>query len=170
MVPLNIRGIGVKQFLQQLLAASVVFCSFSTAFAGDASQLKVDRLRAYLIYEDTGDLSKNLAKSEDTIIANDEKGTSVQMLVDVVVTGPADQIFESNPTLIVVATSSLAQPGDRAMVDTGFPISFISSKGQLSRTIVVDHGCNGFDLEAYIMDGDKRVSEIKKSFPLTCGD
>ena len=56
------------------------------------------------------------------------------------------------------------------MVDTGFPISFISSKGQLSRTIVVDHGCNGFDLEAYIMDGDKRVSEIKKSFPLTCGD
>lgn len=130
---------------------------------------KVDRFRAFLIYEDTGDRSKNLAKTEDQIIANDEKGTSVQMLVDVVLSGKENQAYENAPVLHVIARSSIAEPGEKPLVDTEFPISFMVKKN-VTRTVVVDHGCNGFDIEAYMMDGKKKTSDIKKSFSITCGD
>ena len=130
----------------------------------------VDRFRAYLIYEDSGELSKNRAKDVDQIIANDDKGTSVQMLVDVVMTAKANSLHESNPFLYVVVHSTLEEPSAKPLVDIGFPLTFVGNTGELVRTLVVDHNCNGFDIEAYVMDGDKRTSEIRKSFSITCGD
>jgi hypothetical protein len=137
------------------------------ASAGDLAPPKVDRFRAFLIYEDSGDLSKNLARSEDQIVANDDKGTSVQMLVDVVLTGKPDQLYESNPVLHVTARSDLDEIG--VLVDKEFPLTFFA-KDELVRTIVVDHGCNGFALAAEIIDGGKRVSGLEKTFSITCGD
>lgn len=137
------------------------------ASAQETTTPLVDRVRAFLIYEDTGDLSKNLAKTEDQIIANDEKGTSIQMLLDVVLTSKPDQPFENNPMLHVVARSNLDQA---VLTDKTFPLNYVGSKGELVRTVVVDHGCNGFDLDAYVMDGKNKTSEFKKSFSITCGD
>lgn len=141
-----------------------------TVVAADATTPTIDRIRGFLIYEDTGDLSKNLAKTEDQIVANDEKGTSIQMLIDVVLTGKPDTLYENNPQLHVVARSNMDGPDAPALVDKVFYLTYIAAKGELVRTVVVDHGCNGFDLEAYVMDGDKRTSEFKKSFSITCGD
>lgn len=139
--------------------------------AADAEPPTVDRLRAYLIWEDTGELSKNMAKTTDTIIANGENGSSVQMLVDVVLKAKPESLYDGEqPWLYVVAHSINEQPGDKAMLDTGFPLTFIGPKGELTRTVVVEHGCNGFSFEAYVMVGDKRKSEIKKDFAITCGD
>jgi len=147
---------------------AVGFLALLPALAhADAPKLK--EFRAYLIYEDSGDLSKNLAKTEDQIVANDDKGTSVQMVVDIVMTGKANQLYENNPILHVVARSTLDDASAKPLVDTEFPLTFMA-KDKLVRTVVVDHACNGFDIDAYMMDGKKKVSEIRKSFSITCGD
>lgn len=156
------RALVTLGFLAALLPQAVL--------AADATTPSIDRIRGFLIYEDTGDLSKNLAKSDDQIVANDEKGTSIQMLIDVVLTAKPDSLYENNPMLHVVARSNLDGPDAPALTDKVFPLTYVGSKGELVRTVVVDHGCNGFDLEAFIMDGDKRTSEFKKSFSITCGD
>lgn len=152
-----------------ILVASCVL-ALSPAAAAELATPSVDRFRAYLIYEDSGELSKNMAKREDQIVANDEKGTSVQMLVDVVMAGKAGQLYENNPFLYVVVREMMAETGAPPMIDTGFPLTFVGQTGELVRTLVVNHNCNGFEIEAYIMDGDKRTSELKKTFSITCGD
>ena len=138
--------------------------------AQDAKPPVVDRLQAFLIYEDNGRLSKDLSGTTDQIIANDENGTSIQMLVNVVLKSKPDQLFENAPVLYIKATPSMMSEGGPEVVESRNYISYIASSGELYRSIVVDHGCNGFDLEAYVMDGGKRTSEFKKSFSVTCGD
>lgn len=130
----------------------------------------IDRIQAFLIYEDTGKLSKDISGSTDQIVANDENGTSIQMLVNVVLKSKPDQLFENNPVLHVKATSALMSEGGPAPVTAQFYVSYIASGGELFRSVVVDHGCNGFDLEAWVEEGGKRTSEFKKSFSVTCGD
>ncbi|MDO6965728.1 hypothetical protein [Rhizobium alvei] len=137
------------------------------ALAADVPPPKVDRFRAYLIYEDTGELSKNLAKVDDQIVANDDKGTSVQMIVDVVLSGKPNQLYESNPVLRVSARSDLDDIG--TLVEKDYPLVFFA-KDELVRTVVVDHACNGFTIDAAIIDGGNKVSELSKTFSITCGD
>lgn len=152
------------------IMVATLFFSLAGANAADLSTPSVDRFRAYLIYEDSGELSKNMAKRDDQIVANDEKGTSVQMLVDVVMAGKKGQLYENNPFLYVVVREAMAETGAPPMLDTGFPLTFVGQTGELVRTLVVNHNCSGFDIEAYIMDGDRRTSELKKTFSITCGD
>jgi hypothetical protein len=156
--------------LTTILAMVSMFATMQPASANDPKPPTVDRFRAYLIYEDTGELSKNKAKVADQIVANDEKGTSVQMLMDVVLTGPANTTYETPLYLIVVAHALGDKTGDPAMIDTGYPITFIGATGEAVRTLVVEHECEGYEIEAYVMAGDKRVSELKQRFNITCGD
>jgi len=128
---------------------------------------KLEKFRAYLIYEDSGDLSKGLAGGDDQIVANDEHGTSIQMIVDVVMSGKPDTLYENNPILHVVVHGS--DPGTPPIVNAEFPLTFMAKK-TLVRTVVIDHNCNGVTIDAYMMDGKKKISEIKKSFSITCGD
>ena len=153
--------------LVPVLATCLLACQ---VLAADPPGPKVDRFRGFLIYEDTGDLSKNVAKQSDQIIANDEKGTGTQIIVDVIVTGPKNQTYENAPFLYVVVNSLTANQGDPPMVDTGYPINFIGNTGQIVRSLVVEHNCNGFTIDAYTMVGDKKLSELKKTFNITCGD
>jgi len=127
----------------------------------------IEKINAYLIYEDSGKVSKNIADAPDQIVAQDENGQSVQMIVDVVLSGKAGGMYENNPILHVTTKPSLDEAAKPVVEE--FPIAFMA-KEKLFRTIVVNHNCNGFDLEAYVTDGDKRVSELKKSFSITCGD
>ncbi len=138
--------------------------------AAEAKTPVIDRVRAFLIYEDTGDLSKNVAKTADQIVANDEKGSGVQILIDVILTAKKDQLFENNPMLHVLARSIMDGADAPPILDKTFPLNYVGSTGELIRTVVVDHNCNGFELEAYVMDGKKKTSELKKSFSITCGD
>jgi len=130
----------------------------------------IDRIQAFLIYEDTGKLSKDISGSTEQIVANDENGTSIQMLVNVVLKSKPDQLYENGPVLHVKATPALISEGGPEPVAAQFYISYIASGGELVRSVVVDHGCNGFELEAYVEEGGKRTSEFKKSFSVTCGD
>jgi hypothetical protein len=122
---------------------------------------------APVIYEDSGKVGKNIADAPDQIVAQDENGASVQMLIDIVLSGKAGGLYENNPILHVVTKPSLDEAAKP--VSEEFYISFMA-KDKLFRTVLVNHNCNGFDLEAFVTDGDKRVSEFKKSFSITCGD
>ena len=131
----------------------------------------IDRVRAYLIWEDTGELSKNLAKTSDQIVANSDKGTSAQMLMDVVLTAKGDSLYSGKqPFLYVYVTPMGAAVGDPPMLDTGFPISYIAKGGELTRSVIVEHGCNGFSFSARVMVEDKIISEYEKDYSITCGD
>lgn len=127
----------------------------------------IEKINAYLIYEDSGKVSKNIADAPDQIVAQDENGQSVQMIIDVVLSGKAGAMYENNPVLHVVTKPSLDEAAKP--VSEEFPIAFMA-KDKLFRTVIVNHNCNGFDIEAYVTDGAKRTSELKKSFSITCGD
>jgi hypothetical protein len=157
-----------RSLLRSFFLISTAFLALPAAALADAP--KIEKLNAYLIYEDSGEMSKNVAAKADTgdtIVANDEKGQSVQMVVDIVMGGKANQLYENAPVLHVVVHGS--DPGTEPLVNAEFPINFMA-KSKLFRTVVVDHNCNGVDIDAYMMDGKKKVSEIKKSFSITCGD
>ena len=157
-----------SSFLSSVIVAMASLAVLpSMAFADSP---KIEKLRAFLIYEDTGDMSKNVAAkadSGDTIIANGDKGQSIQMRVDIVMGGKANQLYENNPVLHVVVHSS--DPGTAPIVNAEFPLAFMA-KDKLFRTVVVDHNCNGVNIDAYMMDGKNKTSELKKSFSITCGD
>jgi len=141
-----------------------------TVPAQTAKSPDIDRIQAFLIYEDTGKLSKDVSGRTEQIIANDENGTSIQMLVNVVLKSKPDQLYENSPVLHIKATPALMSEGGPEPVAAQFHISYIASGGELVRSVVVDHGCNGFELEAWVEEGGKRTSEFRKSFSVTCGD
>lgn len=135
-----------------------------------AAGLDVDRVRGYLIYEDTGNLSKDVVGRQDQVVANDENGTSTQLLVDVVVAGPADTLAEG-AMLLVWVRRPFDEPGTPAMVDTGWPLNYIGHTGQVVRSLVIDHDCNPVELHARVDDGQgNQGNEFIKTFNLTCGD
>lgn len=141
------------------------------ALAASPKPPTIDRIRAYLIWEDSGELSKNLASAKDQIVANTEKGTSAQMLVDVVLTAKGDSLYSGKqPFLYIYVTPMGAQVGDPPMLDTGFPITYIAKGGELTRSVIVEHGCNGFSFSARVMVEDKIISEFNKDYSITCGD
>jgi predicted secreted Zn-dependent protease len=69
-----------------LVAAAALLAAAPAA----AQTVKADRFRAFLIWETTGDLSKNVMNDTPQIEANTQKGMSTQIYVDIVVTGPKD--------------------------------------------------------------------------------
>jgi len=155
-------------FLPSIIVSAASLAMLPTLAFADAP--KIEKFRAFLIYEDSGDMSKNVAAkadSGDTVVANGDKGQSIQMRLDIVMTGKANQLYENNPVLHVVVHGS--DPGTPPIVNAEFPLAFMA-KDKLFRTVVVDHNCNGIKIDAYMMDGKKKVSEIRKSFSITCGD
>lgn len=158
--------------MTRILATAVLLgLTGAAAPALAAEDLAVDRIRGYLVYEDTGDLSKNVARRTDQIVANDENGSSIQMLVDIVVDGPKNELIEGNTYLYVWVTGANYQTGDRPKIDQGWPISYVGLTGEVVRSIVVDHDCEGFEVRARLDDGERQIGrELVKRFDLTCGD
>lgn len=152
--------------LKQILVAMLLAACVVPAEAN--GPLTVERINGYLVYEETGTMSKNVARSAERIEANTQAGFSVQMIVDVVVSGPKNELVEGSPLLFVWVVGADAQPGDPAMVDVGWPINYIGATGEIVRTIVVDHDCNGFEVHARVdgMPGSERMHR----FDLACGD
>lgn len=154
-----------SSLLRSVIGSAAMLALLPAAARAEAP--KVERMNAYLIYEDSGERSKNVADQADQIIANGEKGQSVQMIVEIVMGGKAEQLYENAPVLHVVVHGS--DPGTPPIVNAEFPISFMAGN-KLFRTVIVDHNCNGVDVDAFMMDGKDKTSEVKKSFSITCGD
>ena len=148
---------------------TAVLISSQGLAAGPAGP-KVDHFNGYLINEDDGKMSKNVASQADQIEANNQNGTGTQIIVDIFVKGTKNQLYENNPFLYVVVSKMSAKVGDPPMLDTGYPINFIGNLCQTVRTVVIEHNCEGFTIDAYTMVGDKKISVLSKTFNITCGD
>jgi hypothetical protein len=158
--------------LRKLFTSLAFLAAFAplTVLAQAAETPDIDRIQAFLIYEDTGKLSKDLSGVVDQIIANDENGTSIQMLVNVVLKSKPNQLYENGPVLHVRVTPATISEVSPVPVPAEYYITYIAAGGELVRSVIVDHNCDGFELEAFIEVGGKRTSAFKKSFSVTCGD
>jgi|GEM_PF-3152019 len=151
------------------LAIAMVMAGVASMSAQAAEPVRFDRFRAYLIFEDTGNLSKNVAGRTDQILANTEEGSSVQILIDIVAAGGENQVYEDGPLLLTWATSPY-DPHGPFLVDKGWAISYVGLTGEVTRTIVVDHDCEPFTLHARVDRGDAIGEEFSKEFNIWCGD
>ena len=124
---------------------------------------------SYLIWEGNGKLSKNIARRTDQVIANGEEGSSTQVLVDLVVAGGKNTVYEDSPLLLVWVTDPL-DSSRPAFVDKGWSISYVGLTGETVRSIIVDHDCNPVTLHARIDAGDVIGREVTKELNITCGD
>ncbi len=152
------------------LTAATLIGVCATSVVNAAEPVRFDRFRAYLIYEDSGKLSKNIAKRTDQIVANDENGSSVQVLVDIVASGGKNQVYDNNTLLLTWVTDPFAEMGTPSKVDMGWPITYVGLNGEVTRSIIVDHDCGPFTLHARVDVGDSFGKEYVKEFNLTCGD
>ena len=141
-----------------------------TGAVAAAQPVAIDRINGYLVYEDTGKMSRNVAGETNQILANGENGSSVQMIVDIVMSGPKNDLVAENTFLYVWATNHLSEQADMTLVDRGWPIVFVGNTGEVVRTVVIDHDCNGFEVHARVDRGDTIGQEVVKRFDLTCGD
>lgn len=130
---------------------------------------KIDRVRAFLIWEESGDLSKNVVGSTPRIEANGPKGMSSQIIVDIIVSGPKNTMPKGQ--LILYASADRDQDkGARPMVDVGWPITYFSAKGERVRSLIVDHMCQPFTLSVRVGRGNAMGRIMETKFPIFCGD
>ena len=162
--------------LKRLLSNTLRIVPFASAvliasqgLAAGPPTLKLDHFNGYLINEANGKMSKNVATQTSQIEANTQEGTGTQIIIDIFVNGAKDQLYEK-AYLYVTVNDMFAKTGDPPKLDTGFPINYIGAMGQTVRTVVVEHNCNGFTIDASTFIGDKRVSQLTKTFNITCGD
>ncbi len=163
--------------LFKIIASFVIITAGLMAGDGHAADVeppKIDRFRAYLLWEETGDLSKDVAKQSDidSFIKDDATGQikqSEQMLIDVVIKAKPLSSYDKGvqPFLNIVVKESADAP---PTVNVTFPFLSFPDNGQLVRTVVVEHKCSGFTVKASVVKGDKTVSEMTKEFIVSCGD
>lgn len=134
-----------------------------------AQTAKVDRVRAFLIWEDSGDLSKNVVGQTPRIEANTQKGMSTQIMIDIVVSGPKNKTAGKNVMLYTWANND-QDKGARPMMDLGWPVTYFGDKGETVRSVIINHDCQPFTLSARVDHGDKIGRVFEKTFPIFCGD
>lgn len=159
----------MRKFLTSLtFLAALVPHSLS---AQQAKPPVIDRIQVFQIFDDDGKLSKDLANAaDDTIIANGPTGSGIQVLIKVVLKGKPNQVYDSGPTVHIKATPSVMFEGGPKVVEGEFVLSYVGVTGEVYRSVLLDHGCNDFKIEAYVTDGGKRTSEFSKSYFVLCGD
>ena len=92
-----------KSTVPAAIVAGLILAAPSAAAAAD---LAVSGVNLYLIWENSGKLSENLA-SRDHVTTVSEDGSASQVLMDVVVTGAPDTLYEDVPTLKIAITVTM---------------------------------------------------------------
>jgi hypothetical protein len=133
--------------------------------------LKIERLNAYQIWEDSGELSEKVPKDTDQITANGDKGSSTQMIVDTVVSGPKGEVVEPFGQLHVWADAVFPPEGQPAgLIDQTWPLNFVGMSGLVYRSVIVSHECQPFDFSAQIIQGNKKGPVVTRRLNIFCGD
>ncbi|WP_237154520.1 hypothetical protein [Oryzibacter oryziterrae] len=133
--------------------------------------VKIERLNAYQIWEDSGELSEKVPKESEQITANGDKGSSTQMIVDTVVSGPKGELVEPTAELHVWAAAVFPPEGQPAnLVDQTWPLNFVGMSGLVYRSVVVSHECQPFDFSAQLIQGNKKGPVVTRRLNIFCGD
>ncbi|MGV3552784.1 hypothetical protein [Rhizobium sp.] len=139
--------------------------------AADPPPPVIEKVEIFVLREDDGTFSKDMANAPDaTIVANDENGFGTQLLIKAVLKAEPNALYENPPVVRLKVTPSLFVEGGPKTVENEQYLSFFTQGGRQYRGILIDHGCNDFQLEAWVTAGGKKVSEFKKTYSVLCGD
>jgi hypothetical protein len=149
-------------------AAILVSAAVAPAF-GAGGDLAVSRINLYLIWEGSGKLSDNMASEPHITTVSRENGSASQMLVDVVVEGTPGGLYEDVPSLKIEVLRPYGTD-DSLMQAKSIPITYVHDTGKLYTTVVVEHGCEPFNVVAWIERGGQTGAQTTKEVMLDCGD
>lgn len=157
-----------KVFLSMALVVGLLP---QTVFAADPPPPVIEKVQVFVLKEDDGALSKDWANAPDaTIVANDETGLGTQLLIKAVLKAEPGALYEQPPVVHLKVTPSLFFEGGPKTVEDEHHLSFFGTGGRMYRAILIDHGCNDFQFEAWVTVGGKKVSQFKKTYTILCGD
>ena len=144
----------------------------ATGFAGTAlaagGPLAVSKINLYMIWEGTGQLSENLADRTDQIVVVKEGDSASQFIVDLVVEG-APGLYEDAPELKVEVVRPYGTD-DSLMLAKSYSIGWLHDTGKLYTSLTVEHGCDGFTINAWIERGGVAGETMAKDVSVNCGD
>ncbi len=134
------------------------------ASVAGAAEVSLGKPHVFLIFEDSGGLSNELATVEGPVLAMTDKGRSLQMVVDVIVDGEPDALFFDPPRVEVTAR------GDRGDVlfQKTWPIGSIGDYGTTMRSFIVDHDCRPVTVEARLTAGGADAGRWEKRVAISC--
>ena len=139
--------------------------------AEDPSPPVIEKMEIFVLKEDDGALTKDVAGAPDaTIVANDETGFGTQLLIKAVLKAAPNALYENPPVVHMKVTPSLFFEGGPKTVEAEHHLSFFAGSGRIYRAILIDHGCNDFQLEAWVIADGKKVSQVRKTYSILCGD
>lgn len=148
-------------------AGLVLLLALAGPGPAEAADLTFAKPHAFLLWEDAGGFSDDVSGAEGPIQAVTDKGRSVQMVIDLMLDGEANIVFEVAPVLRVVVRPAA---GDRPpLVDKAWAIQGVGDFGTVMRSIIVDHDCAGFVVEASIEEAGQIAERYEKRFDVVCG-
>ena len=159
--------------LRRIFAALALGLGFlpRIGLAADPAPPVIEKVEIFVLKEDDGALSRDMADAPDaTIVANDESGFGTQLLIKAVLKAEPNALYENPPVVHLKVTPSLFFEGGPKTVEDEHHLSFFGAGGRMYRGILIDHGCNDFKLEAWVMVDREKVSEFKKTYAILCGD
>jgi hypothetical protein len=163
--------------MKKLLILSVIIFAMSfAAFAQAKTSHKIKDVQAFLMYEENGELSKNILGGDfilwNTIIGEgDSGGHSSSTLVKVVITTDGKEI-KTNP---VIQFSAVSKETKRVRYNKTFEYQFPTEGA--SKTFVPfllhDTGCEVIAMTMKLVEKDKPTviyQTVKKEIPFNCGE
>jgi hypothetical protein len=146
----------MRQFIYGALITTVVILLDTSVCHAEAA-LRLGEIRAYLIWEQSGLMSKNVAAARQPIIAIDKRlGTSLQVRVDASIEG-------ASPPLTKFELHMVIRISGNAIFDQTFSDYFI--RPRVIRAVIVEHKCGDLDVEVS-MGSQRRVTALS----FWCGD
>lgn len=149
-----------------ILLALAATLAAGTAGLASASGLVFLKPHVVLLWEDAGGFSDDVAAVEGPIEAVTDAGRSLQMVVDLMIEGESDVVYEIAPVLKVVARSVA---GERPVLfERSWPIEGIGEFGTTMRSFIVDHGCAGVSVVAEIEEAGTVVDRFERTYEIVC--
>src|SRR6516225_4957268 len=131
------------------IAALAVLLDTSACYAESA--LRLGEIRAYLIWEQSGSMSKNVAGARQPIIATDKRlGTSLQVRIDASIEG-------APPSLTSFELRMVIHRDGATILDQTFSDYFI--KPRVIRATIVEHKCGDLNVEVS-MGSQRRAAAL----------
>lgn len=134
--------------------------------AAAAGDLTFGKSHVFLLWEDTGGFSDDMAEVDGPIAAVTKAGRSLQMVVDVIVEGEPNARFDPPAVLTVEARSTAAEAP--VLFKKSWPIQTIGDFGTAMRTFVVDHACSGVTVSATVEGAGAVSDRWEKRFDIVC--
>jgi hypothetical protein len=163
--------------MKKIMFLAIIVCAFNfSIFAQAKTKHKISEVKAYLIYEENGAMSKNILDTDfalwNVIIGEgDAEGHSSATMVHVVISTPSADL-KTNPVLQFSAVSSGIKP-----IKYSKTVEYLFPTEGASKTFVPfllhDTGCQKVTMTMKLVEKSKPTvvyQTMKKVIPFNCGE